>query len=212
MLYSNCQQAFYILKAHDLPPAAYETMWKFTMVSYHGGYQCLDTAVGAARVDQQTVTWENIAARLDCMNAKDYVNSLWDRLATNEQQQPIVYPPAPTLIPTFQRAPTPIPPTPEPPVVINVVVYVDTNENNTPESNEYVDGLNVQVTFADGKTATQMTQNGTARFSVSGESVGTSVNISLPRLYRQYQTTVPANRQIDYTFRLEAPLLPFILP
>jgi hypothetical protein len=81
-LLANCEQAGRILRnVKGVAPgkaAAYEDMWKFTLVNYNAGPGCLGEAVQAASDQGKELTWENVSALLApaCMSAVDYVGDI----------------------------------------------------------------------------------------------------------------------------------------
>lgn len=211
MLYSHCQQTRLLVQSQNLS-AAYDTLWRFTMTAYHAGYSCLANAVAEAKADGVIVDWPNVASRLRCRGAAEYVNNLWLKLDQQFAAQPAAPAPEPTLVPTFSPLATPIPTTPAPPVTVQVLVYLDANNNQVVDPGEEVDGLEVVVRYSSGETQRQTTSDGQAVFQTFGELVGSRVTVQLPTLFRETTTTIPANREISVTFRLEQPPLPTALP
>jgi hypothetical protein len=215
LLRSNCSQVKYITDLMNVS-SAYEDMWKFTLVSYHSGYQCLFDAINSTRKAGLPVNWGNVSPRISCGGASDYVNSLWTNLTTfdtyalkpqQRQELPAVQPTfAPTVAPTL--APTPIPSR----STIRVIVFVDNNGDGIPQPNEFVDGVTAQITLPNGTNVTQRVTNGFTDFSMSGQPVGAFVTISLPTLYRQTTVKVIEQGVQPVIFRLQPPQIPTKLP
>lgn len=215
LLRSNCSQVKYITNLIDVT-SGYEDLWKFTLVSYHSGYQCLFDALNSTRKAGLTYTWENVSARISCGGASDYVNSVWTSLTSFDtfalkpqqiEQIPAVQPTfAPTVAPTL--APTPIPSR----STTRVIVFIDANGDGIPQPNEFVDGVTAQITLANGTTVTQRVTNGFTDFDMSGQPVGSFVTISLPTLYRQTTVRVIEQGVQPVIFRLEPPQIPTKLP
>ncbi|HZW03845.1 MAG TPA: hypothetical protein VFF68_07955, partial [Anaerolineaceae bacterium] len=210
-LYSTCQQTRFLVQNESIT-ANYDTLWRFTMVSYHAGYSCLNNAIIEADADGVVIDWPNVASRLRCFGAGEYVNNLWSKLDAQYAAQRATAAPEPTQLPTFAPRATPIPTTPVPPVTVQVLVYLDANNNQIVDPGEEINGLDVQVRFSSGETQTRPTTGGEVTFETVGEPVGSRVTVLLPTLYRETTTTIPANREVSITFRLEQPPLPTALP
>lgn len=213
VLRSNCQQTQYIsnlIGTHS----SYEDMWKFTLVSYHAGYQCLFDSMSEARKYGDPIDWEHIANRLTCGGAVDYVNQVF--AALNQFDTFLAKPGAapPAMQPTFIPTPTPQPsPTPvRAHSTIRVVVYIDTNGDQIPEPSERIDGLNVQVSFPNGSHIERPTQKGEAVFDMTGEPIGITATVTIPALYRISLVTVTQQGEIPVFFRIPPPSLPSHLP
>ena len=81
-LLANCEQAGQLVKnitgqtAGNV--AAYEDLWKFSLVNYHAGPGCLGDALDAASTGQLELNWENVSSKLPsgCSGAIDYVNDI----------------------------------------------------------------------------------------------------------------------------------------
>lgn len=81
-LLANCEQAGRIVRnvSGGAPgeAASYEDLWKFTLVNYNAGPGCLGEAVQITDENDQTFTWDNVAANLNgiCSIAADYVTDI----------------------------------------------------------------------------------------------------------------------------------------
>lgn len=82
-LLANCEQAAQVIYNYtgSLPAdaAAYEDMWKFTLVNYNAGGGCLAEAVSVAfALDGLPLTWEKVSPHLlgVCSGAVGYVNDI----------------------------------------------------------------------------------------------------------------------------------------
>ncbi len=82
-LLANCEQAAQVIYNYSGKPvnntAAYEDLWKFTLVNYNAGGGCLAEAVSAAQATNGfPLTWETVSPHLigACSGAVDYVNDI----------------------------------------------------------------------------------------------------------------------------------------
>lgn len=79
---ANCEQTGQILYNYTQQSpgevAAYEDLWKFTLVNYNAGGSCLAEALTHAQGENLELTWENISPFLlgACSGAVDYVNDI----------------------------------------------------------------------------------------------------------------------------------------
>lgn len=217
-LRSNCRQVKYILDRRSFKGISYEDLWKFTLVSYHSGYQCLADALDYTAYNSLPLDWPHVSNYLACPGGQLYVNAFWkslsdfdaNRLKTTAAAQPAVIA---TFVPT-RAVPTPtVTPTPVRALShISVLVYVDSNNNNYPEPNERVNGVKVTVTFPDGQVINAVTVNGIADIDLTGRTVGEDVIVALPELYRTQKVRVMQDGEIPVTFRLDQPVVPPVLP
>jgi hypothetical protein len=95
---------------------------------------------------------------------------------------------------------------------IKVQVYLDRNGNGSPDADEWIDAMTVEVTTSGNEQIVQRTQNGTAVFDMSGFRPGTGINISLPGLYRNESLVLPEQGEVTITFKFDIPALPTNLP
>jgi hypothetical protein len=212
-LRANCYQVQYITERQNVV-ATYEDMWRFTLVSYNGGYQCLVNALSDTKRFNESTTWNNVSERLTCERTKEYVDSFWANLTSFSQY---VIPPSddqPFEVPSF--APTAVPTIAPTPVLaastLRVLVYVDRDGDGVIDEDERVDGVTVVVRYEDGTSETRTVSQGEAEFNMSGKQINSSVTVSLPNLYRVYRTRIPAEGEVLVIFRLEEPPLPPVLP
>ena len=216
ILRSNCRQTNYILNQQTVKPT-YENAWKFTLLSYHSGYSCLDDAIRKTVANVETVSWTNVAKNIspDCPGAADYVNSLWENLESFPANQ--IKPDLTGVdIPLTSQEPTAMPtPTATPYTAhstIQVLVYIDTNKNGTADDGEGVDNLTVNLVFENGTTQSKKTTAGMVLFDMSGILVDTNVKILLPTQLLSKSLLVPADGTILVPFQLQQSVLPPILP
>ncbi len=224
---ANCYQVGYIMEKR-VPQAEYDTLWKFTLLSYHAGYQCLDDAVGKASRTDNPLTWEGVAFYLnDCPGGAYYIDELWPRLLTYPtggsvaRPTPLAATPmmlnTPTSRPTATALPTQMATlTPTPVKMVNgkvsVVVFVDFNENKQYDDGEAVENAEVVARFYDNTTLTFPVRFGLGEAPFYDKIVERGVYVELRSLYRGVATTIPADGQVIVVFRLSAPDLPVILP
>jgi hypothetical protein len=215
VLRGNCRQVNFVLNEYNVR-ASYEDLWRFTMVSYHGGYQCLVSAITEARKNGDLVNWETLSSYLtNCPGARTYVDDLWDILYDYPISTGITeLTPVPTIMPTYLPTAVPLP-TSTPALAhstVRVLIYEDANGNQVAETNELVSDLSVQANFASGRTEVKEVQNGEAIFDASGEVIGSFVTVNVPNLFRSYTTNVVAEGELTVVFRLVPPEIPEVLP
>ena len=241
LLRANCQQVDVILdlaaKAHfdedadaatataavatataggtGLSKTTYEDLWRFTFVAYHSGLSCLQTAVLAVEKANLPVTWENVADAMKCKGAVEYADGFMGNLLAFDLylfqvSQSDTSLAAPTFVPT--RTPIPTPTVFISTAQIRVQVFMDRNNNGTPEEGEWIDGMTVLVTTSTNQQITQRTQNGIAIFDMTGYPPGIDLTVSLPGLYRSESSILPEQGEVLVTFRFEQPALPTLLP
>ncbi len=214
-LRSNCSQVEQILTPAGVAESNYDDMWRFTLVSYHSGYQCLQDAVTLAKENNEPLDWNHVSPYLTCPASERYVDDVWGSLQVNTiAPYTTEVPDAPTLVPTFFPTSTP---TAAPTAALStgslrVVVYIDYNHDNVAQANELVDGATVNVNFSDGTVMAQVTVNGSATFSFSGKVVGLAGKVSVISLFRSEQFAVPSSGEVVREFQIQPPVLPTALP
>jgi hypothetical protein len=213
---SNCQQAKFIMTDRGVNPT-YEDMWKFTMVSYHSGYYCLDEAVRRTKNRALAITWNNVAPNIDpsCLGGRDYIDGLWKTLTTFDQfrlsvAEPLEQIPLAEILarPTPTPAPTPVLAKSQ----LQVSVFVDINNNQTPDAGERISGLQVVVTFEDGSSVSSRTVNGTAVFDLSGKVINSRATVRIPILFRSREFLIPESGVVPVLIQIEQSDLPPVLP
>ena len=193
----------------------YEDLWRFTFVAYHSGLSCLQTAVQAVEKANLTVTWENVANELECRGSEDYADGFINNLLSfdlylfqfSDADTPLA---APTFVPT--RTPIPTPTVFISTAQVRVEVFMDRNNNGSPEAGEWIDSMSVLLTTSANEQITQRTQNGIAIFDMTGYPPGIGINVSLPGLYRSESFVLPEQGEVSVTFVFEQPALPTLLP
>jgi hypothetical protein len=235
---ANCQQVDDILRLVDVPDpdadaatataavatlsaggntdsTSLEDLWRFTLLSYHSGPNCLQEALISARKAHKPFIWETVEDRLRCRGGADYVNGFMNtlfafdfyRLDYTDTNVVLV---APTIIPT--RTPIPTPTAFVSNATIRVQVFLDRNGNGTPEAGEWIDGMTVLLETSTNERLTQRTQNGIAIFDMSGYTPGIEINVSLPGFYRNQRFELPQQGEVPVTFIFETPPLPTNIP
>ena len=235
---ANCQQVDYILSIADVPDpdadaatataavatiaaggdtdtTSYEDLWRFTLLSYHSGLNCFQEALIATRKAHRPFTWENVEDRLKCRGAADYVNAFMNNLFAFDFYRldytgTDVVLAAPTIIPT--RTPISTATLFISNATVRVQVYMDRNGNQTPEADEWIDGMTVLLETSTNEQITQRTQNGIVVFDMSGFTPGIGINVSLPGLYRNEGFELPQEGEVTVTFVFELPALPTTIP
>lgn len=220
ILRSNCYQVKYIVDRNGIN-ASYEDLWRMTLISYHSGYECLNSALVVLKYNDLTPEWDNLENVLSCPGGQLYTNDFWKSLQEFDLYR-IKRPERDKLVAQASFVATPTPtntpkPTMTPTVVrslarIRVLVYVDRNRNQYPDESEKVNDIAVQAQFQDGSTVTALTARGEAVFDLSGRPVGGDVLVSLPDLYRSQRIRINQDGEIPVIFRLEEPIVPPVLP
>jgi hypothetical protein len=208
VLKANCQQTKSILNLNNVS-ANYEDSWKFTLVSYHSGFGCLETAIEKSISEEATVDWKTVSGNLSCTGAASYVDQFWTlmqnfagykkkngELALIQLQNPSVLPAASTS--SNAR--------------IVVKTYYDQNGNGIQDPNEALDNVLVTLDLENGVSITKISQNGMAIFDIGNISVGVKGKINLPGLYQSAFITVPVSGDIPIIFIFTKPILPTQLP
>ena len=199
----------------DTESTSYDDLWRFTFLSYHSGLNCFREALVATKKAKQPANWENIANRLKCRGAENYVNGFMNNLASFDfylldvtDQNAVIS--APTIIPTRTAVPTPTVYVSD--ATVKVQVFMDRNGNNSPDDGEWIDAMTVLLETSANQQITQRTQNGIAIFDMSGYTPGIGINVSLPGLYRNQRFDLPETGEVTVTFMFEQPPLPTIIP
>ena len=213
---SNCRQANFIFNQHDVKPS-YENGWKFTLVSYHSGYFCLDDAISKTIANGEAVNWNNVSNHINanCVGAADYVNNFWSNVQSFSANQ-IKPDLSGANLPLVSIAPTAVPtPTATPFTAhstIRVLVFIDKNNNGSPDPGEGVDNLTVSLILVNGNTFSKKTTAGQVIFDMSGVVVDSNVKVLLPTQLLSKNLLVPATGESLVTFQLQQSILPPVLP
>lgn len=220
ILRSNCQQVKYIVDRNG-STASYEDLWRMTLVSYHSGYECLNSALVVLKYNDLDADWDNLSSVLSCPSGRLYTNEFWKSLLEFDMYQ-VKRPERGQLVARAEFVATPTPtitpkPTMTPTVMlsmahIRVLVFIDHNHNQYPDDAERVNEVTVEAQFQDGSTKTVQTTRGEAIFDLSGRPVGGYVVISLPELYRTQRMRINQDGEVPVIFRLEEPIVPPVLP
>jgi hypothetical protein len=214
ILRSECRQTAYIL-SNQKKAATYDDLWRFSLVGYHSGYQCLENAVRNVTDRDEPLDWSHLATYLetDCPGSVAYVDHIFNLIYANSQPSrpkgPSIQGPHSTAI--LQGKP---PNNPHPLIngSLDVIVYMDYNNDKKPSDNEKLDNLAVDITFADQSTRREFTVNGEVKINYSGQPVGSTVTVALPLVYQEMSFDIPGNGNTTLVFRLTAPNLPSGLP
>lgn len=211
-LKANAYQTGYIFSERGLQ-ASYEDMWRFTVLSYHAGYNCLEYGVATSFLYQEPITWPNVSRHLYCEGASEYVDSLWQKLAAFDQfHPPAVESNAKIYFPTQTPMPTA---TANPGLVnggIHVILFVDKNENLRMDEGERVSGESIQVELDDGEKYSARTENGEAHFYFQNKLVGQTGTASATSLYQSFDFVIPQSGEVLIVFRIQPPPVPNRLP
>lgn len=220
---SNCSQTNYIVKQLELKPSVTD-MWKFTILSYHGGYYCLNNSLEEVKRKGLEPNWANVSANLVCPEARDYVDNVWNNLTAFQ----LNYAPQPTLAPE-QLAPSgqsdlvQFPPTATPQFTatpktylasgkINVFLYIDNNQNFVMDEDELVNNATVKVLFSNGVTKTITVKNGEAIIEYENQFKDSDVTITVVDIYQSTKVRIPESGELYTILRIPPPALPGLLP
>jgi hypothetical protein len=214
ILRSNCADTRSILDGEVLT-ASYEDYWKFTMLAYHSGADCLRAAVKAAPATEQMLRWDALSPEVRCVGGVAYVNSLWERLNTfNDHLLKATEMGTPQAQPTYLPTSTPVPlPTQVlSQAVARIQVFVDANNDGIMQPSEGVNDALVSLLLDNGDEFHDRTVNGEAVFDLSGYPIGMGVNVSLPGLYRHDFFRLPAQGEVVIQIPFGTPIVPTQLP
>ena len=89
---------------------------------------------------------------------------------------------------------------------------MDRNGNNSPDEGEWIDAMSVQISISNNQHLTQRTINGITTFDMSGYTPNSSIDVSLPGLYRNNTFLLPEHGDVTVVFKFDQPVLPTILP
>ena len=213
LLNATCQQVADVVGGR-IDDADYEDLWRFTLASYHSGVSCFINAVDDTKSENKDITWENLEDKLRCGKGADYVNGVMDNLFAFDfylyqaaDGDRILA--ASTIVAT--RTPVPTPTAYISSAVVKVQAYTDINGNGTPDENEWISGMSVQLEVS-SDTLSKRTENGVALFDVLPYRPGEGVTVSLPGLYRIEHLVLPETGEVVVTFKFDQPALPTILP
>ena len=223
MVHATCWDSGYDLSQNKATAASYDDYWKFTLVSYHSGYYCLDMAIKATVNAAEPIDWQHVSNHLTCPGAAKYVDNFWNALSgfhntvlnpnaiesANASLIPIATP-IPSATPTAGFAsPTPAASS----ASVNVHVYVDKNGNGIPDPSEGVSGVSVKLVLSSGMTFFGTTNiQGDVVFDLSGNPVGEIITVSLENLYRSQAVILPETGSVNVLFKFVQPILPPNLP
>ncbi|MBM3150989.1 MAG: hypothetical protein FJZ96_02085 [Chloroflexi bacterium] len=214
-LRANCSETRLILFYNKSANPSYEDLWKFTLVSYHSGYYCLDSAIKSVIAKGQRVEWSTVSQQLTCPGALKYVDDFWNMLTSlenrivppGEYETAVVLsvpPPPPTVAPTATPAPST--------AKVWVHVYIDKNNNNRLDYGEGVSGVPVQLTLANGAVIFDDTTIGMVTFDLAGKEAGQRIVVSLLGYYRSESIILPQEGDVLVAFKFTQPGLPTRVP
>ena len=220
---ANCSQTNYIMENQGLK-ATFTDMWKFTILSYHAGYYCLENALIETHDKGLEPNWANVSTNLDCPDARSYVDLVWDKLTgfqLNYQPQPTLSPLL--LTPTGQSNLVNIPPTatpfpsPTPKTyladgIIHIFLYLDSNNNLVMDNDELINNANLEVEFANGEKSLVPVKNGEGIINYQGQFKNSNVKITVKELYKTIELKIPESGELYNIIRIAPPVLPEILP
>jgi hypothetical protein len=190
----------------------YSDFWKFTLLSYHSGISCFESAVKATS-KSAPLDWETLSANLNCDGGEEYVDGVWGNLLNFEL---IRYTPSGQEVQQvsadFAATPTPLPTAVLSTAQVVVQAFLDSNQNGIPEDSEWLDNITVLLQSEDGTELSGSIVNGQATLALADFDIGSEVTVSLPQYFRSETITVPAQGSVPVTFIFEQPTLPTAIP
>ncbi len=220
---SNCRQTSYIMNNLE-QKAAMDDMWKFTFLSYHAGYQCLEDSLKVVLKKGEKPDWEHVSANLVCPEAGSYVEDLWDLVTAFQpylEPQPTLSPLQ--LTPTGQTDLVAFPPTITPTVtstpknyltdgVLHLFVYIDLNQNRIMEPEELINDATIITRFANGLQTEHKIINGEVIIPFERQFINSDVDLTIKEIFQQTTVKIPANGELFDILRIEPPVVPKYLP
>jgi hypothetical protein len=211
-LKANAYQTGYIMEQRGLR-ASYEDLWRFTVLSYHAGYNCLEYAVATSALYQEPITWGNVSRHIYCEGAREYVDSIWNKLEDfSDFHPPAIDSNAKIYFPTQTPMPTA---TANPGLVnggIHIVMFVDYNNNLRMDEGEKVSGEIVKIELDDKTQYSGKMDNGELHFYFQNKLVGQKGKAVAVNLYQSFEFTIPKSGEVLIVFRLQPPKSPIRLP
>jgi hypothetical protein len=214
VLRSNCSQVKALLNAYGTV-TNYEDSWKFTLVSYHSGFGCLQSAINAAYTQVGVVNWENVSSRLACYGARDYIDRFWNSLVTFDnsviQQRSLS---SAQIVSPFVPTPTPSP-LPAPVLSdakLTIAAIQDKNANGILEDTDWLVGIPVEIILSTGEKLTATTVKGPLFINMSKYAAGTIVTVNMPTLFRSSTLVLPERGMAPVIFIFTQPVLPTSAP
>ena len=212
-IYANARQAGYILDEYEAK-TQYEDLWRFTMVSYHAGYQCLEDAIAKTISLGEPLNWSYVSYHLTCQGAGEYVDKIWEKLNAYEEYYPSV-----VSINAVAQFPTVVPLRPTPTYrsdivdgTIHIFMFLDRDGDYQIGHNERISEEKIQIKFSDGENHQGEITNGEIHINFTGKRIGSKVTVTAPDLYETFSETIPASGDLLIIFRIEQPELPINLP
>lgn len=220
---ANCRQTSYVLDNLELK-ANMDDMWKFTFLSYHAGYSCLEESLKVVNAKGEPPDWNHVSANLTCPDAKEYVEDLWELVVNFEPNLE----PQPTLSP-FQLTPTGqsnlvlVPPTPTPTITptpknyltdgtIRIYVFLDLNLDKSMDPDELINGATMVAEFANGTIIEVPIIEGEAVIPFEKQFINSDVVLRIKETYNETKVKIPANGDLFDIIRIDPPAIPNFLP
>jgi len=194
---ANCRQTAYIMITQNAS-AEIQDMWRFTMLSYHSGYYCLEEGIKRTKESNLPITWNNVSRNVPCSEGIVYINELWDKLDSFELNKTI-----PVVSEAGMLAQSPInsAPTVSPTATnttnketvsgkLYLFVYSDTNNNHTMDYFEMVSGQSLTATFSDGTETSTVLRNGQAIIPFNNIPGNSNVSITIDSTLPDQEITI----------------------
>ncbi|MEN6480706.1 MAG: hypothetical protein ABFD29_00805, partial [Anaerolineaceae bacterium] len=194
---ANCRQTAYIMITQNAS-AEIQDMWRFTMLSYHSGYYCLEEGIKRTKESNLPITWNNVSRNVPCSEGIVYINELWDKLDSFELNKSIpVVSEAGTLAQSPINSVPPVSPTATNTNNKETVsgklylfVYSDTNNNHTMDYFEMVSGQSLTATFSDGTETSTVLRNGQAIIPFNNIPGNSNVSITMDSTLLDQEITI----------------------
>jgi hypothetical protein len=213
-LRSTCVDTNLILDTYDFQ-ASYEELWKYTLATYHSGFQCMQDGIETSLVVNAEQNWSSVANVIPCSGTRDYVENFWaalggfeaGRLTPGESKAGLV---APVFLATRTPVPSPTPNVSH--AKIKVQAFIDLDGDGLPSGDEWLDGILVQLHLASGALLEGRTDDGEVNFDLTGYPIGMRLTTDLPGLYRSVTFDLPQQGTVPVVFIFTRPELPAGLP
>ncbi len=220
---ANCRQTSYIMDNLELKTSN-EDMWKFTFLSYHAGYQCLEDSLKAVMKKGEPPDWKHVSANLACPEAREYVEDLWTLVSSftpNIEPQPTLS--IAQLTPTGQSNLVFVPPTPTPiPSAtpknyltdgsLHIFVYLDLNNNRIMDEDELINHAHIRAVFANGEEIIVPITDGEAVIPYTRQFINADVDLTIVETFFTTIVKIPASGELFNIIRIEPPVIPNFLP
>lgn len=203
VLKADCKQAKPYISYQD-QKMDYEDSWKVALAIYNAGVGCVSSTYEEITSAGRRLNWDTYENNFTCVTGTYYVDKLWYSLMNFEENRKTNY--ALELV-------EPISPEP----VINegytvnessltVQVFQDQNMDGVMQSEEGINKVEVLLSIPGFEPISVLTENGFAKFDLTGYPVGTRSNVSLVGYSKQTYFYVTQERLQTISFPFLPPI------